>query len=522
MNNRAILATSIALIAPLSGEALAKAKPQPQNVLFILVDDLGWNDLGCMGSEYYETPNIDSFAQTGVLFTDAYASCSFSSPSRASILSGLYTANHGITKWISGTGGPAWRLHDQHIRPVQLVDYSRFLDPDFTLMPELLRDNGYTTFIAGKWHVGEEQEAHKPLSRGFDIYKERPHSGYFSPENGYNLSMRYADDTVAFIEEHKNSGTDKPFFAYLSFNAVHSSIQSTEEYWRYFRDKAIEMGVDEVGYDMEGEMPNRLYQDNPVYAGLVKLMDDAVGHVLDALSEMGLDDNTLIIFTSDNGGTVTGDAFATSLRPLRAGKGHLYEGGIRVPLIIRDPRSSKYNGRDNATPVSGVDFYPTIMSYAGIDIPSDVKLDGADISSILTGQPIAERPIFWHIPHYSNLGGAPGSAVRHGDWKLIYWHGDRSCELYNLKYDISESMMLNAQNPEKVEELRAELMAWLDETNAKMPEVDPLYDSAKAAQYVIDNKTKYLHERENERMLMLDSNYKPNDTWWASQVVPED
>lgn len=511
------------------------AKAKPQNVLFIIVDDLGWNDLGYMGSEYYESPNIDRLANSGVVFTDAYAACSVSSPSRASVVSGLYTPNHGVTKWISKEGGGgAYKLYSEHARRIQQVDYVHYIREELTLMPELLRDNGYSTFFAGKWHLGEE-EKYWPDQQGFEINKGGwasggPVGGYFAPyknprledgPDGENLSMRLAEETVSFMKNHQKSGSEKPFFAYLSFYAVHSGIESDQCNWKYFRDKAEKMGIAETGYVMEGEMPNRQYQDNPIYAGLIKLMDDAVGRVLDSLEEMGLDEDTVVIFTSDNGGTVTGDAFATSLKPLRAGKGHQYEGGIRVPFIVRDP-NSKMNGKSSSVPVNGIDIYPTVMSYTGVKVPKSVPLDGVDISPIMKGKSLAERPMFWHVPHYSNLGGAPGSIIRRGDWKLIYWHEEGNYELFNLKEDIGETTVLNDKYPAKVEELKGELMAWLKETNAKMPEADPLFDPTRAEELIKHNSTVMLKAREAERKKMLDPNYVPNSTWWGSQPVAED
>ncbi len=518
--------------AALTLTAVAPTYSKPQNILFILVDDLGWNDLGFMGSRYYESPNIDKLAQSGVIFSDGYAACAVSSPSRASIMSGLFTANHGVTDWIGSPAGEAWRNHKRHSKLLP-ADYKLYIEPNLTLMPELLKANGYTTFMAGKWHLAESEE-HYPEENGFDINKggwekgSPGKGGYFSPyqnpkledgEVGENLSMRLAQETVLFIEEHQKSKKKSPFFAYLSFYAVHGALQCTEQKWSYFRDKAETMGIAEQGFMVDRTLPQRLHQDNPVYAGLIGQMDDAVGRVMTALTDMGLDDNTLVIFTSDNGGVVSGDAFSTSLEPLRGGKGYQFEGGIRVPFVIRSPKSRVAAGTHCSTPVCGVDFYPTIMRYAGIDIPSNVKVDGVDLTPLLNGKEIAERPLFWHYPHYGNQGGEPASVIRKGDWKLIYYHEDLRSELYNLRADISESGYLNSQYPDKVKELRAELLAWLKQSNANMPTPDSEYNPVEERKVLLGYKTKLLEAKEQERKKMLSPSFKPDPTWWGSNVT---
>ncbi|MFI3306774.1 MAG: sulfatase [Rikenellaceae bacterium] len=521
----------LATIAAMSPCALQAAKNAPQNVLFILVDDLGWSDLSYMGSEYYESPNIDKLASEGVVFTNAYAACQVSSPSRASILSGLYTVEHGITNFIGAPSGDEWRERNRFTKMLP-PEYDWQIDPELTLMPELLRDNGYRTFMAGKWHLGDE-EASLPEASGFDINKGGwasggPNGGYFSPyqnpalENitpGENLSMRLAKETVSFMEDHKKSHKREPFFAYLSFYAVHGPIQTTQEYWSYFREKAEKMGIATQGFECDGSMPVRQNQDNPVYAGLIKHMDDAVGYVLDNLQKMGLDENTLIIFTSDNGGVVSGDSFSTNLAPLRGGKGMQYEGGIRVPLIVKNPKLKDVAGKSCDTPVIGIDYYPTVMEFAGVDLPAEVKVDGVSIMPLLCGGAIAERPLFWHYPHYGNQGGEPSAIIRKGDWKLIYYYEDLRCELYNLAIDISEQEHLNAQYPDKVKELSAELAAWLEQCNPLMPTADPDYSPAAEAKLKKQWRTKMLEGKEKERKNMLSPNFMPNKTWWDSQLT---
>ncbi len=529
LNKQTLVVATLVAASPLVNGLEAKTKPQ--NVLFILVDDLGWNDLGFMGSSYYESPNIDRLAASGIVFTDAYAACQVSSPSRASIMSGLYPANHGITNWIGELTGEAWRKHNRHSK-VLPAEYDRYIKPEYLLMPELLRDSGFSTFFAGKWHLGDDEE-YWPDQNGFEIniggWKSGgPQGGYFSPyknprlENkvdGENLEMRLANETVAFIEEHEKTGSKKPFFAYLSFYAVHSPIECNQEYWQHFRDKADSMGIAQTGFMVDRNLPQRQQQDNPVYAGLIKHMDDAVGRVLTALEELGLDDETLVIFTSDNGGVVAGDNFSTSLKPLRGGKGIQFEGGIRVPLVVRSPESV-LNGSTCSTPINGIDYYPTIMSYSGVELPEQMQeLDGVDFTPILRGEDIAPRSLFWHYPHYGNQGGEPSTIIRKGDWKLIYYHEDQRCELYNLQKDISESQHINLQYPDKVEELRDELMVWLDKTGAKIPEPDMEYDPKAEAKVLLKYKTATLKQKENERQKMLSPTFQPNADWWGSHVV---
>ncbi len=507
----------------------AATKPTQPNVLIILVDDLGWNDLGYMGSTYYESPNIDKLASQGVQFSNAYAACQVSSPSRASILTGKYTVNHGITNFLGAPTGEAWRSKNRFTKMIP-PQYAPNIPMEDSTLPEYLRENGYKTFMAGKWHLGEEGSL--PEDHGFDIniggWKSgSPVGGYFSPwqnpalpneVDGENLSMRLGRETVDFIKDHTKKSKKQPFFAYLSFYAVHSPIQTSEDRWSYFRDKAEAMGIKEEGFRYEGAMPVRQNQDNPVYAGLIQSMDEAVGYVLNSLEELGVDKNTLILFTSDNGGVVSGDAFSTSLKPLRGGKGMQWEGGIRVPMIVRTPSCDRA-GEVCDTPVSGIDFYSTIIDYIGLPQNSNQAVDGVSIMPLVKGEEIAERPLFWHYPHYGNQGGEPSGIIRDGDWKLIRYYEDNRLELYNLKIDISELETLNHLYPQKVEELDAKLQAWLEQTGAIMPVGDSTYSPQKEAELKEKWRTTFLQAKERERTNMLKSTWKPNADWWSSKVT---
>lgn len=504
-------------------------KQERPNVIFILADDLGWNDLGCMGSRYYETPNIDRLAKRGVLFTNAYATCPVSSPSRASILTGQYTPRHGITDWIGEASGEEWRKLGRHSKLLPPC-YVLSLPKEELTLPEYLKQYGYSTFFAGKWHLGEEGSW--PEDHGFDINKGgwsagSPKGGYFSPyenprlsdlKDGENLSMRLGIETVSFIREQYKKKKKNPFFAYLSFYAVHGPIQTSQEKWSYFRDKAERMGIKENAFEVDRTMPVRQTQDNPVYAGLIQQMDDAVGVLLDAIEEMGLDKNTMIIFTSDNGGVTSGDAFSTALLPLRGGKGRQWEGGIREPLLIEYP-GCKSPGSNCDVPVIGTDFYPTILDFAALPLVPQQHMDGVSIMPLLEGKEIASRSLFWHYPHYGNQGGEPSSIIRKGDWKLIYYLEDQHCELYNLATDISESEPLNHMYPDKVKELKTLLDAWLIEVDAKMPVADPMYNPLEEKQVKIGWKTKMLQQQETLRKKMLTKGWEPNQDWWGSKVT---
>lgn len=277
------------------------------------------------------------------------------------------------------------------------------------------------------------------------------------------------------------------------------------------------MGIASNGFKIDRTLPVRQHQDNPVYAGVIKEMDDAIGMVLNELKKLGLDKNTLVIFTSDNGGVTSGDNYSTSLLPLRGGKGRQWEGGIRVPLIYSYPECKA--GTTIDTPVIGTDFYPTILDYAGLKLHPEQHKDGVSIMPLFNGKNIKPRTLFWHYPHYGNQGGEPSSIIRKGDWKLIYYYETAHSELYNLAIDLGENEPLNAQYPEKVKELEAELMQWLKDVNAQKPVADPLYSPVKEAAVKNNWHTKVLKQQEKLRKDMLNKNWKPNETWWDSMIT---
>ncbi|WP_439183157.1 sulfatase [Carboxylicivirga taeanensis] len=525
INKLLFLFTAAIVMSACTTEPEKISKP---NILFIVVDDLGYSDLSCMGSEYYETPNIDKIAANGVNFTNGYAACAVCSPSRASLLTGKFTARHGITEYIGAPYGEDWRSMERHTRLLPPA-YKPFLNHDDVTWPEALKESGYHTFFAGKWHLGGEKDNSLPTHHGFDINKGGFHQGgpytggYFSPfnnpyltdypdEKGMSLSMKLANETKAFIEQHKDSN----FLAYLSFYAVHGPIQTTKEKWTKYRNKADSIGIAPKGFEMERILPYRKHQDNPVYAGLVEQVDEAIGSVMQTLEDLGVAQNTMIVFTSDNGGVVSGDNYSTNSLHLRGGKGYQWEGGIRVPYFIYVPWLDE-NGVTNSTPVTGADLYPTILELAGLPPKPEEHQDGVSLVPLLQGDTISSRPLYWHYPHYGNQGGEPHAIIREGDYKLIHYWEDGRDELYNLTEDIGETKDLSAQEQLLTTQMRNKLLNWLQSVNARYATPDSLYNE-KAHHAVLERYRTQLYQRlEKQRTQMLSPNWRPNDDWWGSE-----
>jgi len=523
--HRCLIILTIAVSVGACKNTMVEEKP---NILFILADDFGRHDMGSMGSSYYETPNLDRIASQSMVFTQGYASCQVCSPSRASIMSGRNPARHGITDYIGAPSGEGWRRMNRHTILLP-AEYERRLDTGYITLPEALKEAGYTTFFAGKWHLGPEGSW--PTDHGFDYNvggwdAGSPRGGFFDPydnpnlENrkpGENLSLRLARETAAFIERHDSLKRNTPFFAYLAFYAVHSPIQTTQERWQKYRDKADSLGVVPEGFEMGNYLPIRQVQDNPVYAGLVEQMDDAVGIVLEALERLGLEENTIVVFTSDNGGVAAGDAFATSNKPLRAGKGYQFEGGIREPYLLR-VSGMDHRGMECDVPVTGTDFYPTLLELAGLEQRPGEHLDGVSLVPLLEGGEIPPRSLIWHYPHYGNQGGEPSSIIRKEDWKLIHYYEDGRNELYNLREDESETTDLSADYPEIVESLHTELFDFLEETGARFPVHDPEYDPEKEKAHLEWVRTVKLEQLEKQRLRFLSPGFEPGNNWWGSAV----
>ena len=498
------------------------------NVLFILVDDLGYHDLGITGSTFYETPNIDKLVEQSVWFKKGYASSRVCSPSRASILTGKFTARHGITDWIGAKVGKDWRTRNRHDKLLP-ADYVRALPKQDITIAEAFKNKGYATFFAGKWHLGDKGSY--PEDHGFDInkggfHRGGPSGGFFAPfrnpklkdkKEGENLTLRLANETASFIKQNK----EKPFFAYLSFYAVHSPIQTTETKWKKYRDKADSLGVAKSGYKIERVLPIRQVQDNPIYGGLVETMDDAVGIVLKALKDNGLDKNTIVIFTSDNGGVASGDNYSTSNLPLRGGKGYQWEGGIREPFFIKVPwLKTKELASD--FPVIHTDFYPTLLDLAGVPLQPEQHIDGISLKPILEGKHInLERPLYWHYPHYGNQGGEPSSIIQQNGWKLIHYWEDNREELFKLPSTEKDELNVITKHPKIAQKLSNQLRSWLHEVGAKYPKKDIEFDSIKRQKRLINIKTKKLESLEKNRLKVLSKDFKPNENWWKSKITKD-
>ncbi len=499
---------------------LCAAEAKRPNFVFILADDFGCRDLSGEGSAFYETPNLDRIARDGMKFVNGYATCQVCSPSRASIMTGKYPARLHITDYIGAPSGYKWTRNGK-ILP---AEYLHDLPHEETTLAEAMREGGYRTFFAGKWHLGGKGS--HPNHHGFDInigghFRGSPPGGFFAPfQNsemldgpaGESLPQRLAQETVKFIE----TTSGKPFFAYLSFYSVHAPIQTTPELWAKYRDKAVAKDAPAERFLIDRTLPVRQVQDCPIYAGMVESMDSAVGLVLESLDRLKLDDNTVVIFTSDNGGVSSGDAFATANLPFRGGKGRQWEGGVREPYYIKAPGMKSGT---NETPVTGTDFYPTILELAGLSARGDQHMDGVSLVPLLTGGSIKPRSLFWHYPHYGNQGGEPSSFVRDGDWKLIHYWEDGHDELYNIVRDIGEQTDLAASNVDRVAGLRKQLDAWLVETEATIPEMDPRFDQKKFEKNQTEIRNSRKPALEKQHAGFLSESFKPNPTWWGSKVT---
>lgn len=456
------------------------------NIVIILVDDLGWADVGCYGNQYYETPNINHLAATGMKFTNGYAASPVCSPTRASLMTGRYPARLGITDWIRArfqggkrerpieyTGGPDKRL---------LCPANPFwMELEEITIAEILKSAGYVTCHIGKWHLGYDEWY--PDRQGFDYnmggcdYGQPP--SYFDPyvndrlpqgiptlkprQEGEYLSDREADEATNFIENTVQQ--NKPFFLYMAHYAVHTPIQGKLDLVNYYKTKPV---------------PNDKHY-HPEYAAMVHSVDQAVGKILNVLRDLKIQDETIVFFTSDNGGLMLpqgkdGGYKWTDNHPLRAGKGFPYEGGIREPFIVKWPGVTEPGSKCDV-PVSTIDILPTICAIINQPPPSDIIIDGENIVPLLNGGTrIDRKALFWHFPHYwANQTVSPNSTIRAGDWKLIRWYENNKLELFNLREDFAEQRDLSQDLPEKVGELQIRLDGWLKDINAKIPIENPNY-----------------------------------------------
>ena len=469
------LASLLLAVLFVAGAASAKADQQATakrpNFLVIVVDDLGYSDIGANNPDcFYETPHIDRLASSGMRFTDGYAINPVCSPTRFSLMTGRYPTRVDATNWFTGK-------RSGKFNPAPL---NAQMPLEEITIAQALKDVGYTTFFAGKWHLGHG-DAYYPEQRGFDIniggyHRGGPYTGgkYFAPFNnpkikkespaGEHLPNRLAQETGQFIRQ--NAG--QPFLAYLSFYSVHTPLMGRPDLVEKYKQAAKEITGKQFADEEQtiGNKPRkvRILQNHAVYAAMVTAMDQAVGKVLDQLRESGVEENTVVVFTSDNGGLSTSEGSPTSNLPLRGGKGWVYEGGIRVPWIIRYPGVTQ-PGSESDQVICSNDLFPTLASAAGYEVRHEI--DGLELAAALRGHELDRDAVFWHYPHYGNQGGFPSGAVRVGDYKLLERYEDGRVHLYNLSEDISEQHDLAAQMPELTTQLRKKLHAWYQRVDAK-------------------------------------------------------
>jgi arylsulfatase A-like enzyme len=451
---------------------------RPPNIVLFVMDDLGATDLGCFGSTFYETPHIDELAAGGMRFTAAYAACPVCSPTRASIMTGRYPQRAGITDYIGGSNQPEKWTRNTRLLP---APYSMQLALEERTIAEVLREAGYANCSSGKWHLGGT--GFLPTDQGFDVniagYAAGSPRSYFPPYQnpfltdgppGEYLPLRLAGEACQFMAAH----AERRFFVYVPLNSVHTPLQAKPELVKKYEAKAASLDADGPAWRREWDTKVRLVQNHPTYAAMIESMDAAVGTVLTELEELGLADNTVVIFTSDNGGLSTAEGRPTSNVPLRAGKGWLYEGGIRVPTIVRWPDVIA-PGSNCSTPIISNDYFPTIVEAVQEKVESPQDIDGTSIVPLLRGETIDERPLFWHYPHYGNQGGMPGGAVRDGRWKLIEWYESGDIELYDLEVDPSETKNLATERADVAEKLLTSLNEWRRDVGGKMPKANPRF-----------------------------------------------
>jgi arylsulfatase A-like enzyme len=463
-----LAAAVLGTVLLLAAAAPAAEQRKPPNVILILADDLGWADLRCYGSTFHETPNLDRLAAQGMRFTQAYAACPVCSPTRASILTGQYPQRYEITTFIPGRADMAsQKLLQPAIR--------RELPLEAVTLAEALAPAGYRSASMGKWHLGGQR--FWPDKQGFALNvggtaTGSPPGGYFkfatptlaAADQDEYLTDRLTDEAVRFIEQNR----DGPFFLYLPHYAVHIPLQTKRDLLERYRAKL--KGAEPAGP-----------QENPVYSAVLHSLDEGVGRVMAKLDKLGIADDTVVVFTSDNGGLSAKegpDTPATSNAPLREGKGHVYEGGVRVPWIVRWPGVVKA-GSVCEEPVCSIDLFPTVLELAGAKPPEGQKADGVSLLPLLkqTGKP-ERRALYWHFPHYSNQGGVPAGAVRDGKLKLVEFYEDGRLELYDVAADPGETKDLSSEMPDEAARLARMLAEWRKAVGAKMPTPNPDYAAA--------------------------------------------
>ena len=462
------------LVSSLASGARAVSTDRRPNVVLIVADDLGWADISPNNpSTFYQTPNLQRLAADGLRFTQAYAAAPVCSPTRASLMTGRHPARLRTTDYFCG----------RRAGVLLPAEYDCALPLEEITIAERLRDAGYRTFFAGKWHLGSE--GFWPEAQGFEVNRGGwtrggPYGGdkYFSPYGnprlkdgpaGEHLPDRLARETAGFIADHR----EEPFLAVLSFYSVHTPLMGPEALVEKYRERKSALDHGPI-WGRERGRKVRLVQEHAIYAAMVEAMDAAVGVVLDAIDDAGIAEETVVVFFSDNGGLSTSEGHPTSNLPFRAGKGWLYEGGIREPCIVRAPGVTAA-GTSCDVPVTSHDVVPTMLELCGLEAGKERPLDGRSIVPLLRdpGATTGRRALHWHYPHYGNQGGAPSGAIRDGDWKLIEWFEDGTIELFDLASDPGERIDLAEQRPEVAEGLQKALQDWRKGVGAVMPTPNP-------------------------------------------------
>ncbi len=433
------------------GMTLAASAAVPPNILFVLCDDLGINDLHCYGRTEHHTPNLDRLAEQGLRFTSAYCAQPICSPSRAAILTGKTPARLHLTTFLPGRPDCVSQkvLHPEIEMQVPLTE---------KMLPRYFKEAGYATAAIGKWHVGGR--GFGPLEHGFDVY----HPGQANTRPSATEGGKGEYDLTAFAERFMETNRNRPFLIYLAHNAPHIPYTAQQR-----------------------RIENNAKAFEPVYAGVIETIDDTVGRLLGKLDELHLADNTIVIFTSDNGGLHVPEGShrrITHNTPYRAGKGYVYEGGLRIPLIVRWPGHVPA-GKTSDAPVVNTDWIPTLLELCSL--PAPAGLDGVSIAELLLGRGQApRRPLFWHFPHYTNQGSRPSGAMREGNWMLVDYYDDQTFELFNLAADVREIRNVARDNLEQVKQMRAALAAWREQVQAQTNRPNPGYDPARFRQLYRD------------------------------------
>ncbi len=460
--------------------ACAHATDKP-NIVFVLADDLGWADVGYNGATFYETPHIDALAKDGVRFNRFYPGGPNCAPTRACLMTGTYTPRHQLYQPSGRSKGDVKKMRWKVPTRGQGESYDTFHSNDNTIdakwvsVAEVLKPAGYATARIGKWHLGDDDQGFD-LSTNDGVRPFAEHKGNHYAD--VDVAKQMTDRAIAFIEDNK----DRPFFLYVSHWEVHTPIKATADLVDKYKQK-------------KGGGGDQSFNWNPTYAAEIEVVDRSVGRLRAKLKELGLEQNTIFIFSSDNGGLPG----VTMNKPLHAGKGSLFEGGIRTAFAAAWPAKVK-PGTQTDVPVTGVDFLPTLAALAGAPLPTGQPIDGVSFAPLLEGKPLAERAIFWHYPLYLTGGkgnkvlpvygtgelywrAVPSSAIVKGEWKLIYYYEYERYKLFNLKHDIGEQRDLAESHPEKAKALHGELMAWVEQTDAPVPDVvNPAFGKAKKRQ----------------------------------------